>query len=322
MGTASDPGSRSFAGVIARAQDAPWFRGLVDFWTKINNDWIFNLAGLLAYNFIVSLVPLLIVAVGSVGLFLGNQSDVALLKLIETIESFLPDIAGVHELIEAIVINLKNSAGILLAIGLVTSFFAGTRLFIVLENCFSIIFRLPGRNFIWQNVMAFGMLALYLFLVIALLLISLIPAESLGITPASTHTITGQALITIARWAASLLVITLVLGILYALVPSHPFPISNWRATWRGTLLAAFLVFLFELLFPLIQRLFFGNASYGALAFFIVVILFFFYYLAFIVLLGAEVNSWTAGQRATKYDLPGLLLEADQKNPESAKLPQ
>jgi uncharacterized BrkB/YihY/UPF0761 family membrane protein len=81
-------------------------------------------------------------------------------------------------------------------------------------------------------------------------------------------------------------------------------------------------VFLFELLFPLIQRMFFGNASYGALAFFIVVILFFFYYLAFIILLGAEVNSWTAGQRATKYDLPGLLLEADRKNPESAKLPQ
>jgi membrane protein len=322
MGTASNPGSRSSSGVIARVQNAPRFRELVDFWTKINNDWIFNLAGLLAYNFIVSLVPLLIVAVGSVGLFLGNQSDVALAKLIASIESFLPDIEGVHALIEAIVLNLKNSAGILLAIGLVTSFFAGTRLFIVLENCFSIIFRLPGRNFIWQNVMAFGMLALYLFLVIALLLISLIPAENLGITPASTHTVTGAALITIARWAASLIVITLVLGILYALVPSHPFPISNWRATWRGTLLAACLVFLFELLFPLIQRLFFGNASYGALAFFIVVILFFFYYLAFIVLLGAEVNSWTAGQRATKYDLPGLLLEADRKNPESAKLPQ
>jgi YihY family inner membrane protein len=322
MGTASDHESQPLSSMIARVQNAPWFRELVDFWTKINNDWIFNLAGLLAYNFIVSLVPLLIVAVGSVGLFLGNQSDVALAKLITSIEAFLPDVEGVHALIEAIVLNLKNSAGILLAIGLVTSFFAGTRLFIVLENCFSIIFRLPGRNVIWQNVMAFGMLALYLFLVIALLLISLIPAENLGITPASTHTITGQALISIARWAASLIVITLVIGILYALVPSRPFPIRDWRATWRGTLLAAFLVFLFELLFPLIQRVFFGNASYGALAFFIVVILFFFYYLAFIVLLGAEVNSWAIGQRATKYDLPGLLLEADRKNPESAKLPQ
>src|SRR5262245_34657977 len=105
MGTASDSDFRAFAGVITRVQNAPWFRELVDFWTKINNDWIFNLAGLLAYNFIVSLVPLLIVAVGSVGLFLGNQSDVALAKLITSIESFLPDIEGVHALIEAIVLN-------------------------------------------------------------------------------------------------------------------------------------------------------------------------------------------------------------------------
>src|SRR6476660_2945286 len=136
MRTASDPGSWSSSDMVARVKNAPWFGNLVDFWTKINNDWIFNLAGLLAYNFIVSLVPLLIVAVGSVGLFLGNQSDVALAKLITSIEAFLPDIAGVHELIEAIVINLKISAGILLLIGLITSFFAGTRLFIVLENCF------------------------------------------------------------------------------------------------------------------------------------------------------------------------------------------
>ena len=94
-------------------------------------------------------------------------------------------------MIEAVIINLKNSAGILLVIGLVTAFFAGTRLFIVLENCFSIIFRLPSRNVIWQNIMAFGMLALYLLLIIALLLISLIPRPEPGHHAAFRHSITG-----------------------------------------------------------------------------------------------------------------------------------
>ena len=117
MGTASDPGSPSSPGVIARVQNASWFRELLDFWTKINNDWIFNLAGLLAYNFIVSLVPLLIVAVGSVGLFLGRQSDAALAKLITSIEAFLPDIAGVHELIEAQV-GQRNADRLLLLLRL------------------------------------------------------------------------------------------------------------------------------------------------------------------------------------------------------------
>lgn len=185
MGTASDPGSRSSSSsssVIARVKSAPWYRELLDFWTKVNNDWIFNLAGLLAYNLIVALVPLLIVALGSVGLFLGRQSTEALERLKESIITFLPPGIGVDELVDAVITSLQNSAGILLVIGLVTAFFAGTRLFIAVENCFSIIFRLPSRDVVWQNIMAFGMLALYVLLVVALSFISLFPPRIWALT--------------------------------------------------------------------------------------------------------------------------------------------
>jgi len=37
-----------------------WLDTLGGFWTKINNDWIFNLAGLLAYNILMALFPLLL----------------------------------------------------------------------------------------------------------------------------------------------------------------------------------------------------------------------------------------------------------------------
>ncbi|HEY7093836.1 MAG TPA: YhjD/YihY/BrkB family envelope integrity protein, partial [Ktedonobacterales bacterium] len=210
MGTASDPGSQSSSSsssMIARVKSAPWYRELLDFWTKVNNDWIFNLAGLLAYNFIVALVPLLIVVLGSVGLFLGRQSEEALNILIATIEQFLPSNIGISELITAVIESLKNSAGILLVIGLVTAFFAGTRLFIAVENCFSIVFRLPSRDAIWQNVMAFAMLALYVLLIVALSFIALFPAQNLGIDDAFRNSIIGGAVLTIVRWVASLLVI-------------------------------------------------------------------------------------------------------------------
>src|SRR5258706_7201238 len=36
-----------------------WLDTLGGFWTKLNNDWIFKLAGLLAYNFLMSPFPLL-----------------------------------------------------------------------------------------------------------------------------------------------------------------------------------------------------------------------------------------------------------------------
>src|SRR4030095_5248263 len=41
------------------------------FWVKINNDWIFNLSGLLAYNFLFALFPILILVLAITGLALG-----------------------------------------------------------------------------------------------------------------------------------------------------------------------------------------------------------------------------------------------------------
>src|SRR5690242_21030313 len=47
-----------------------WLDTLGGFWTKLNNDWIFNLAGLLAYNFLMALFPLLLLLLAGCGLVL------------------------------------------------------------------------------------------------------------------------------------------------------------------------------------------------------------------------------------------------------------
>ena len=72
-------------------------------------------------------------------------------------------------------------------------------------------------------------------------------------------------------------------------------------------MVAALLLLLYEALFPFYANLVFNPDNYGTVAVFAVVILAFFYYLAFILLLGAEINSWVAGQRETAADLPGIL---------------
>jgi uncharacterized BrkB/YihY/UPF0761 family membrane protein len=64
---------------------------------------------------------------------------------------------------------------------------------------------------------------------------------------------------------------------------------------------------LYELLFPVYTTFVLNPSNYGTVAAFAVVILLFFYYLAFILLLGAEINSWVAGQRETATDVPGIL---------------
>ena len=78
-------------------------------------------------------------------------------------------------------------------------------------------------------------------------------------------------------------------------------PAAHWRTwgpNWKGTVVAAALLVLYEGLFPCTPTSAHAD-NYGTIAAFAVVILVFFYYLAFILLLGAEVNSWVAGQRAT-----------------------
>src|ERR1051326_840262 len=49
-------------------------RGLSALWTKINNDWVLNLAAMLAYNLLMSIVPILAMLLSFFGLFLDRKS--------------------------------------------------------------------------------------------------------------------------------------------------------------------------------------------------------------------------------------------------------
>jgi uncharacterized BrkB/YihY/UPF0761 family membrane protein len=100
---------------------------------------------------------------------------------------------------------------------------------------------------------------------------------------------------------------TLLFALTYALVPHRGHFWHALRPNWRGAVVAAALLMLYELLFPLYTNLVLNPSNYGTIAAFAVVILVFFYYLAFILLLGAEINSWVAGQRETASDVPGIL---------------
>jgi uncharacterized BrkB/YihY/UPF0761 family membrane protein len=96
------------------------------------------------------------------------------------------------------------------------------------------------------------------------------------------------------------------LAAIYVVVPNRPVRVGE---VWKGTLVAAALLVLYSLLFPIYESKLLHPSNYGSLAGFAIVILVFFYYFGFIVLIGAEVNSWASGQRATGGDLPAILHE-------------
>jgi uncharacterized BrkB/YihY/UPF0761 family membrane protein len=111
-------------------------------WTT--HDWIFNLAGLLAYNFLMALFPLLLLLVAVLGIILNRISPQTELTVQQYIAGALPANVGTS-IVEGVITHLKHSVGTLLLVGIVTSHITGSRLFLTLENCFGIIFRLGGR---------------------------------------------------------------------------------------------------------------------------------------------------------------------------------
>src|SRR6478672_3315160 len=67
-----------------------WWETLVGFWTKINNDWIFNLAGLLAYNFLTALFALLLHLIAGFRVLLQIISPTAEQQLLQRVAAALP----------------------------------------------------------------------------------------------------------------------------------------------------------------------------------------------------------------------------------------
>src|SRR5690349_6650052 len=90
------------------------------FWAKLNNDWIFNLAGLLAYNFLMALFPLLLLFLAGCGLVLDVISPATEAQIQRALAEALPGDTGTI-LIQAVSAHLKKSAGLLFVVGLVAA---------------------------------------------------------------------------------------------------------------------------------------------------------------------------------------------------------
>jgi len=110
---------------------------------------------------------------------------------------------------------------------------------------------------------------------------------------------------------AAFLVALVLFTAIYIVVPNRP---VHFYEVWKGTLVAAVLLVLYELVFPIYQSIALKSNSYGSVAGFAIVILVFFYYLAVILLVGAEINSWASGQRETASDIASTLHEVQAHN--------
>jgi len=286
------------------------WRILASFWIKISNDWIFNLAGVLAYNLLLSVFPILLLLLAISSFVLNDLSPGSQARLQRIVQQAFPQ-GTATGLLYHVSVTLNHSAPLLLVLGLVLALVNGSNLFVVLENCLGIVFKLRGRHPVRQRLMAFGMLLIYVLIIPVMLLSSIVPAAVVRLLGIAAKNPGAAFFVQVAGIGLSVVSALLLFGILYMVVPNR----RVWpHEIWKGTVVATLLLVLYEVVFPLYEGVFLQPQNYGTAAGFAVVILIFFYYLAFILLLGAEINSWAAGQRETAGSVMAVLHEVQAHN--------
>ena len=271
-------------------------RPLQAFFTKFSNDWSTTLAAALAYNLLMAIFPIALAILAILGLVVGSLSPAEYSKLQVQILHTLP-VSTPPGTVNSITKQLSNSSSILVIIAVVLALFNGSRLFILMEGIFGIIYHVRHRTVIKQNLMAFGMLILFILLIPIMAFASALPAVVLSILPKNT-------LLAFLGGILGVFIASYILfQAIYIVVPNQHI---SFRNSWLGALVAAIAMDIYLTLFPLYVH-FVGNgpaASLGAG----ILLLIFFYYFAVILLLGAQVNAFFAeGVRATPVDLVTLV---------------
>ncbi len=266
-------------------------RSLQAFVTKFNNDWVMSFAAGLAFNLITAILPILIAIISIVGFTIGRLDPTLKTDLINHLKHIFPSQISSGNFLKLALDSLSKNAGLLGMIAILLAIFGGSRLFVSLEGYFDIIFHTRPRGLIRQNIMAIGMLLVFVVLIPLMIFGSSIPAlvqTVLEATPVSPLVANGFFDGLVARLAA-VFISWVLFEAIYIVVPNQHI---RFRNSWPGAVIAAVLLQAYLTLFPFYVTHFLG--SYTGIAGFAVILLLFFYYFAVIILLGAEINAFFA----------------------------
>jgi membrane protein len=279
---------------------------LLDFWNKFNNDWSWNLSAALAYNLLMAMFPFFTAALAILGLVLGGLSPQQYNTIVNHFIEVFPSAtsAQISAILNGASEQLSKANGILWIITIGFAIYYGSRLFVLMEDCFGIIYHIRPRTFIAQNVTAIGMLFLFIVLIpvsigagaLTALVTSLLPGQFSG------------GIVDVIQFLAGYLAAYLLFQAIYIIIPNQKI---RFRKSWLGATTAALLLQLYVVFFPLYIEHFLSGlaAAIGS----VVILLIFFYYFSMILILGAEINAFFAEGVMTTFDLVTIVSTNTEK---------
>jgi len=252
------------------------------FLKKVLDDQSPNLAALLAWGTLSTLLPLMLGMLTIAGLVLRDPERLD--TLYNTVLVLVPAQAsgGIGEALDGV---RKTAAAPVGAIALVLLLFSGSSFFANMGSVFDQIYHVEGRNMVVQRLVAVLMLVLASVLLI-------VSTFSLGIGSIVKDLPIGfgvsPLLAQVVTWSIAIVSTFVMFLLLYKILPHAQ---QGWRHVVPGALLSSVLFFLILGVFPIYVSLFPPNQAYAVFGVFLV-FTFWLYLLGFVFVLGVELNAF------------------------------
>jgi YihY family inner membrane protein len=256
---------------------------VVSFWRKAYEDNLTGLASMVAYNLLLSIFPVVLVALFVAGRILRSSElqDSVVLDL----QQLFPQAAEttLNDAVQRLQ-DVSTTGGIIAIVAAVwfASSFWGS-----LDTAFCQIYHRGCRTWVRQKLFSIGMSGVVVLFIVATVAVPALQSllvASRDDLPFGLSDVRG--LFYAVSLAAGLTILFVALCVTYALVPAGRMP---WRCVWPGALGATLAIGVLDYAFPLyLQNV--STLRVGTTFLFIVIALVWFYALALIVLSGAVIN--------------------------------
>jgi membrane protein len=283
------------------------------FWRKANEENLTGLSAMVAYNLLLSIFPLALVALFIAGRVL--RSPEVQESVLRDLEQLFPS-AAESTLSEA-VRRLQQSSTTAGIVALVAAVWFASSFWGAVDTAFCRIYHRPCRSWVRQKLFALGMFAVVLLFIVASVAMPAI--QSLLLTgaddlPFGLSDVPG--LLYGATLVAGVLVLFAALCVAYRVVPRGSVP---WRCVWPGAAVATVAMLAVDYAFPVyLQNV--STLRAGTTFVFVLIVLVWFYAMALILLVGAVVNElrFEAGTRRdmTERDEPERDVEEMEERAE------
>jgi membrane protein len=256
---------------------------VVRFWRKAYGDGVTGLAGMVAYNLLLSLLPLTLLALFIFGQVVRSPDVEA--SVIADVQKILPNTSG--NAVNHLLRELRHSSTSIGIAALLSSIWIGSSFWGALDTAFCRIYHLPCRSWLQQKRFALVMLFVVLLLFAATVAVPAIQSAVVQGADQLPFGLNARRTVYVVTLGASVVILFLALVLIYKAVPKAKVP---WRAVWPGAVSATVAIALVDYTFPLYLQSS-VLTTFGGTYVFVLIVLVWFYAVALILLAGAVINA-------------------------------